>query len=290
MPGGFFVRRTGPTDRHLRGTQPMTTHTVTSENAAEFYASRLPQREAPKADEPTEAKTDDKSESTTPDPKPKTKPIQPRINELVAERNTARDEAEAAALERDQLRRELDEVKQQMQAMSKPAEASDRPARDDFKSDGDFEQAMDDWKFERRLADHQQRQAQARLVENWRARLDQAQSDIPDLAEVLGKADVQLPQTALDAIVESDTGPQIAYHLAKNPNEARRIASMSAAGAAREIGRLEAQMTQSVKVAEKSKAPAPIEPLKGTSSTAIKDPSGMTYEEWKEARRAGRIK
>lgn len=267
----------------------MTTHTVTSENAAEFYASRLPKREEP-ADEPkTEAKTDDKSESTTPDPKPK-KPIQPRINELVAERNSARDEAEAAALERDQLRRELEEIKTKLQTMNKPAEASDRPNRDDFRSDGDYEQAMDDWKFERRLAEHQQRQAQARMVENWTARLDQAQSEIPDLKEVLGKADVQLPQVALDAIVESDMGPQIAYHLAKNPAEARRIASMSAAGAAREIGKLEAQMMPSVRGVEKSKAPAPIEPLKGTSSTAIKDSSQMSYEEWKEARRAGRIK
>ena len=186
----------------------MTTHTVTSENAAEFYASRLPQRqETPPADDQTpEAKTDDKGESQTPDHKPK-KPIQPRINELVGERNAARDEAQAAKDEAERLRRDLEELKTQMQAISKPAETSDRPSRDDFKSDSDFEQAMDDWKFERRLADHQQRQAQARMVENWKARLEQSQSEIPDLMEVLANAEVNMPQAALDAIVESELGP-----------------------------------------------------------------------------------
>ena len=44
-----------------------------------------------------------------------------------------------------------------------------------------------------------------------------------------------------DAIRTSEVGAAVAYHLASNPEEARRIAGLNPLAAIREIGRLEAR-------------------------------------------------
>lgn len=283
----------------------MTVETLTSENAAEFYASRLPKREeAPAADDTD--KTDDDSKSDQ-HGKPKTKPIQPRINELVAERNIARDEAEAAKLEKEQIRRELDELKAQLDVLKTPApqkELSDRPQRTAFTTEDDFQEALTDWKVEKRLAekakedaDARQRAAHTQLIENWQTRLVQARTEFEDYDAVVGAAEINLPQWMLDAIVESEHGTRVAYHLAKNTPDAKRLLGLTPTAALRELGKLEDRLSKEEKAApesktvpEKSKAPTPLDPLKGSSNQLGKAPSEMTYEEWKAARIAGKIK
>jgi len=280
--------------------------TLTSENADEFYAARLPKREEPPAaaaDDltPVEAKTDDVSESK--DVHKKAKPIQPRINELVAQRNSAQSEAEAARteaeiakLEKEQLRNELDDVKRKLEGLSTPAtqDQSDRPKRDQFTSEDDYTRAIGDWEFDARLIAHEQQKAQQRVIDNWKARLEEARVDMPDYDAVVGAVDTNFPQLVLDEIVESAIGAEISYFLAKNPAEAKRIAALKPSAGVREIVRLEARMSQTTAPTktvnvEKSKAPEPIASLKGSSTAVVKDPGSMSYEDWKVARQAGKI-
>lgn len=283
----------------------MTVHTVTSENAEEFYAARLPKRADPvPVDDAPKGEAETKAESESNTHEKARKPIQPRINELVAERNSARDEAERERLEKEQAKRELDDLKKRLEVLETPAEqkaVSDRPTRSQFATDDDYQEALTDWKVEKRLAEQaaqeaeaRQRAAQAQMVENWKARLEEARKGTEDFDTVVGAAETVLHQAVLDAIVESEAGPQITYYLAKNPAEAKRIAGLRPSSGAREIGKLEAQLTQGKPTAkpvsvEKSKAPEPIEPLKGVSSQIGKDRKDMTYDEWKAARQAGRI-
>ena len=82
---------------------------------------------------------------------------------------------------------------------------------------------------------------------------------------------------------------------------AKKIASLSPKQALREIGKLEAQFEAKVPEAEKptpivrSKAPAPIQPIRGGKNTpdVPLDSNGVffgTAAQWKELRKAGKIR
>jgi hypothetical protein len=106
--------------------------------------------------------------------------------------------------------------------------------------------------------------------------------------------------TVRDAIIESDVGPRILYELASNDELAEKLSTMSTAGALKLIGKLEAQFektetpTKAEKktVAAKSKAPEPIRPLRSTGGVADvgMDGNDMSYQQWKAARQAGKIR
>jgi len=134
---------------------------------------------------------------------------------------------------------------------------------------------------------------------------------VPDYIEKINAATVLVSEQVRDAIIESDVGPRILYHLAENPQDAERIGKLNVRGAIKEIGKLEAKYTKvEVKAEPKaepkteakpagtveiSKAPAPISPLKGASTSieAAVDSNGVfhgTYAQWKAQRKAGKIK
>jgi hypothetical protein len=115
-------------------------------------------------------------------------------------------------------------------------------------------------------------------------------------------SDVVVSDHIRDAILESDVGPQILYHLAENPELADKLNSTSPISALRQIGRLEAQFERKeAPVAEtkpsvaRSKAPAPINPIK-TGSGVVDvgvDSNGEfhgTYQQWREARKNGKVR
>jgi len=127
---------------------------------------------------------------------------------------------------------------------------------------------------------------------------------LPDFDDMVASSDVVVTDPIRDAILESDVGPQILYHLAENPEIAEKLANQSVASALRQLGKLEAKFekaeeTQSDKpsktVAKKSNAPEPIKPLRGTS-VATDIPMGSdgqfhgTFAQWKAARLAGKIR
>jgi hypothetical protein len=96
---------------------------------------------------------------------------------------------------------------------------------------------------------------------------------------------VPVSDSVIEAIMESDKGPLIAYHLAKNPERLRELEGMSGMRLAREIGRFEGsvRMPSSNK---QTRAPIPLSALKGgaapTPSLANKSP-----EEYRKLRESG---
>lgn len=87
-----------------------------------------------------------------------------------------------------------------------------------------------------------------------------------------------------EMIMGMDAGPDVYYHLGKNPDEAARIAQLPTVQAAIAIGRIEAGLAMP-KPITKSNAPTPIAPVRGSGAPA-KDPADMSpaeYRKWSEA-------
>lgn len=90
-----------------------------------------------------------------------------------------------------------------------------------------------------------------------------------------------------DALLATEKGPEVLYHLASHPDEIFRIANLSPYAQAVEIGRLEARMSIP-KPKKTSSAPSPIKPLSAGGESVSKDPDEMTVKEWREWRRKNR--
>lgn len=106
--------------------------------------------------------------------------------------------------------------------------------------------------------------AQQKALEVWQERVQEVFEDVEDFGKVVSKANVEMSNTVLNAIMESDEGPRIAYYLAQNPNEAERIKELSGKSLDKAILKLELKLEGSnlqqkkSTTAEVSKAPKPM--------------------------------
>lgn len=171
-----------------------------------------------------------------------------------------------------------------------------KPVASDFATFEAYEDAMFEWRTEQRdaaaAARESQRQAQAKVretVDTWNSRVDEITKEIPDFDEVVEAADTPLPPAMGQAIMQSEIGPKIAYHLATHRDEALRIASLDPAGQIKAIGRLEAKLEQPVEPPKPkqsaSKAPPPPKPLSGGGGKAVPRIDGdIPFSEYEKLR------
>ena len=137
-----------------------------------------------------------------------------------------------------------------------------------------------------------------KTLQSWNTKLEKVKADIPDYDDIVSTANVVVSDDIRDSILESDVGPRILYHLAEDLEFAQKLAQMPTRKALIEIGKLEKLYERTEAKAEpvvKSKAPAPIRPLKaagGVADIPINSSGEFhgTYQSWKEARRAGKIR
>ena len=281
---------------------------LTSENSAEFYTNKLGLAE----DAPTEAvETEpvaeieqsepvvENEEKVTEEPKPK---VKMRFDEVTKQRDLAKQEAEQARIRAQELEQELKAIKSQ--AAPKEQSRDEKPRPDQFVDAFEYAEALADWSAENAVMRARQEDVEKKLqeerskvIDNWNKKLEATKSELPDYDDMVASADVMVSNEVRDAILESDVGPRILYHLAENPEIAEKISKSSLITALREIGKLEARFEKTepkeVKaVAQKSKAPAPISPIKAGSSeqVIITDTDKMTYSQYKAMRQAKRIR
>lgn len=208
---------------------------------------------------------DDQGSEENPQEKPK-RSARERINELTRRAHEAEREA--------QHWREV--------AERKPAESSDKPSPDKFGSYDEYVEALADWRADQRVAESFKRRdaersqaAEARAAEAkaqaWHERQSNFREATPDYDAVVGKSSVQVAPHVVDTLLDSDSGPELAYHLAKHPETVRRINALSPLAAAREIGRIEASLSTPAAPREKpaSKAPAPITPARSSAPASV---------------------
>lgn len=254
--------------------QEVTTEQPTEQTATQEVPKETP--EVPAQEVAQETKTDEQPR----DEKGKFKsPVQERMDELTRARREA--EREAAYW------RQRAEPTQSRDAP--PA----KPTVEQFKDYGEFVEALADWKADQKVSERlsardadaaksADQRVQETKQQTFAERQASVKTSIPDYDAVVGSADVAISPHLSEAILDSDKGPELVYHLAKNPAEAARLSALSPLAAARELGRIEATLEKPAKAV--TKAPAPMKPTAGTGSSATTDPSKMTNEEYRAYR------
>lgn len=206
---------------------------------------------------------------------------------------------DALVFQRHQAEREAAYWKEQAQAATRTTTPAPRPA--DFDNDAEYEQAMLEHRIEdgvnrglsktaEQHANKFQQEAQSAAAETYNQRVSETVSRIPDFVDVVSKSDAKLSPALQEALMDSEKGPDLVYHLAKNPAEVDRLNSMSVRQMDREIGRMElsigAKAPPPPPAARTTSAPAPIKPGNQASAPANTDPNKMNqaeYEAWAKA-------
>lgn len=217
------------------------------------------------------------------------KPTPDRIKELIAERNFWRERAVTA-------------TPAKPAAAATPPESEGPPSLEQFGHDTEkWSQAFTayhekrasevvDQHFTRVREQDQQRVA----AETFVARETQFAASAPDYAEVVSDPSLQqyVTPTISEAIVASETGPQLSYYLATHRDELATIAKMRPIQQAQAIGRLEVKLQSTAaapppapkKNVQQTRAPAPPTPV-GNGGSPSKRPEDMTIGEYMEHRR-----
>ena len=284
---------------------------LTSENAAAFYANRLGLADQPEVEavqtEPTEV-VEERSEpeiEKEQEEKPKANPkLERRFSEITKQREEARKEAQTEREARQALEARLAALERQPAPQAPKVDEEPQPSQ--FNDAFEYAKALAVYSTEQALAERDRQEAQAKVtqerqkvIETWASKVQQAKAVLPDFDDIVASSDVVIQDDIRDAILESDVGPQILYHLAENEDVAKKIAGLSAKQALREIGKLEARFevketAPEPKTIARSKAPAPIQPLRGSNPADVPlSTNGEwhgTFQAWKEARKAGKIR
>ncbi len=195
--------------------------------------------------------------------------VQKRIDKAVKAQRAAERRAE-------ELETRLAEATESRPAPAKAADpappvkaAEGRPQAKDFNTYEEYVEALTDFKIglaatARAKVESDRKIADANAVKGteWNARVEAAKKlpALADFDDVLAEAaSVPISEAMHVSIFESERGPEIAYHLAKQPDEAARIAKLGPLAAAREIGKIEAKLS-SAEPAKPAAKPLPKPP------------------------------
>ena len=305
---------------------------VTSENLAEFTAQKLglvdpePAQPVAASEDANSAAAEPEAEgqseqdregddATTAEDQKERKPnpkLERRFSEITKQREAAREEARTEREQRERLETRLKELeaKANPQAQTPQDDIGEEPKPEQFNDMYEYAKALAEYTADKKLAERDQEDRNRKAAAEqevkfkaWADRVNAAKSELPDFDDMVQSSDVRVSDPVRDAIIESDHGPQILYYLAENVEYAKKLSEMSLVSAVREIGRIEARYERDTKVSApevkptvgKSKAPAPISPLRGAVNTvdAGLDADGNfhgSYQQWKAARNAKRIR
>lgn len=289
---------------------------LTSENAAEFYANRLGLAESsgdteavveesaePEVQEEQSEPKEAEKEANQEGERKQNPKLEKRFSEITKQREEARQEAQRerqARLDLEQRLAALEQQRQPQQAVSIEQE----PQPSQFSDAFEYAKALAEYSTEKALAERDRQQAlakeqeaQQKIIQSWAQKVQAAKAEMPDFDDMVASSDVVVNNAVRDAILESDVGPKILYHLAENNDLAKKIAGLSPNAALREIGKLEARFEKTEQSAPivKSKAPPPIQPIRGGQGKPDVPISATgefhgSYQAWKAARKSGKIR
>jgi len=232
-------------------------------------------------------------------------------------RQRAADKEKAEALTREAAANERASTlaKALEQATQKPPEPvrvepeEPRPKRDAFTDPEAYDEALTSWaskrastvavaQAEQRFKDDQAKKdkeaqdkrasdALSQIAQEWSTKRNKATEKYSDYAEVAEAKDLQVTPVMAQAIFQIMDGPEVAYHLGKNPDLATRISQLNPLQQVVEIGKISAALAAPPKV-EVTRASEPITPIRSSSSAVVTDEREPTMEEY-AARRTPQI-
>jgi len=303
---------------------------LTSENSEAFYANKLglaeeapveavveetPTEPAEEANDQSEPQPEETKETKATEEKKQNPKLEKRFSELTKQREEARKEAQREREAREALENRLKEL--EVKVNPQPVEqVNAKPSPSQFNDAFEYAEALAEWSAEQAILNREKAETErkvqeerSKVIKSWNERLETVKADLPDYDEMIASAsDITVSDEIRDAMLESEQGPRILYHLAENPELAEKLNSMSKVSALREIGKLEARFEAKETPKEtpkteaetkpsvaKSKAPAPISPIKTSSAVADVGVGSDgefhgTYQQWRESRKAGKIR
>jgi len=203
------------------------------------------------------------------------------------ERNRAIREKYRAEAEAKHLKERLEDLERRVSSQGR-AEQPAKLAPEQFNTPEEYEQAILDAKVEAKVAETLKRereqarisaeQAQERQArESFAKKAAEAQEVYSDFDEVVASAaHVPIAPVVERAIMKAPNGPDLVYHLAKNPEELERINRLHPVEAAFEIAALSMKVTRPTTKA--SKAPEPVKPVTAARSAPAGEPESEA--EW----------
>lgn len=209
--------------------------------------------------------------------------FQRRIQELVQERNEYRRSLETE-------RRRIDELVALVSQRNEAPKPQEPQAPPTLEAHG-----YDEQKYQTALVEYAKAEAKREVQEvlrteretvkaearqqSFKSREAEFAKQTEDYADVVYDPAVPISQTMAEVIAESDVGPQLAYHLAKNREVASAIYGLPPVAAARELGRLEAKLV-TPKPPPVSKAPPPTPTVAAVEPEIDRDPDSMPINDW----------
>jgi hypothetical protein len=190
------------------------------------------------------------------------------------------------------LEREREILLEQLAAQrgEKPAEKpSDKPKTPDEQV-ADFIAAQ----VQKQLAAEREAAAQREAEAAFQERVKAARAEHPDFDDVIeGASHVTVSPAVAQALLTSKHSARIMYKLAANPAELARVSALPPFDAAREIGRLEAELASSTAAPSKptrsaSRPPAPPTSVSGSPTPTTRSLDDLPMSEYKRAFRSGR--
>ena len=218
------------------------------------------------------------------DATPKRDRRQERIAELVAERTAAKEYGEY-------MRREVVSLQEKLagnQATVNIAQPNPQPTLEQFDHDTDkWAAAYSVWSDQRvqavakaQVGQAMREQDAANEAEASRARWQDKSSDFaekhPDFETVISNPALKITPDMLSVFQDSDKGPEIAYHLGKNPDVAAKLARLPRNKMTLAICRLERDI--STPKPQPTNAPEPPTPIGGQAPET--DIGNMEINDW----------
>lgn len=184
--------------------------------------------------------------------------------------------------------------------VQQPVQNMGKPKFEEFDSIEAYTEALTDWKLSQTLNQVEQKAKAQQVAQGYDNKLNEFKKAAPDFDEVMSDfvedySHIEMPELVQMAY-ESDVGPQLAYHIAKNPQIVEQLAVLPSHRRLIELGKLEDKLQQNLAQKEKPKAEVkkvssaskPVEPVKGVGKVEtfdLSDPN-LSYTEWVKRREA----
>lgn len=204
---------------------------------------------------------------------------QEQLNEII-QKEKAKAEAKAERRALKAYRETLERFAPQAPA---PQQSDGKPSRAAFNGDDEaYIEAVADWKINQR----DQQTKQQREAEQRQTTVQKTEKLYTEAAKLPGFdrdtfEELPLTPSIAQALIESDSAAQLMAYMASNPDDIERIAKLSPARQAAELGKLEARLSL---VKQHKEPPAPIKTVSGGGSVSNGDLSKMPMDEYIAAR------
>lgn len=197
-------------------------------------------------------------------------------------------------------RRAFEKQQREQQLAATPSGVEDEPAPfklQDFPSPEAYADALAEHKAVRLLQRQQTARQQSQVLEQYHEREEAAREKYDDFEQVAYNPTLPVTDVMAETIRHSEIGPDVIYHLGKNPKEAARISKLPPFLQAKEIGKIEAKLASAPPPTRTTSAPPPITPIAArTTGTPVYDTTdprsvqAMSTSEWIAAERQRQIR